>query len=322
MKRKVKLSTLLNIGLALALVLVVVFGYFYLRRQPPAPVEAPLAQVRRNLNQPPANLRNIYGPPSSPLRAPLAVWVAPNGRVYVADTDNNQVQVFDRDGKWIMKWGKLGRGQGEFWQPTGIIVRNNRVYVADNLNSRIQIFTLDGKYLGQIPDPTKHKGLEVGPLNFGADAQGNMYVATLGHEVLVFDRNDNLVRRIGRPGQGPGELEYPYSAAVDDQGRVWVADANNGRVQLYDGQGRFQMTFAGLVLPRGIAVDDLGRVYVVDAFQHKVFVMNQEGRQLFTFGERGVEEGQFNFPNTIAIGPDGRLYVADRENNRISVWGY
>lgn len=321
-KSKVKLSTVIIITLVLALIAVVIFGYMYLRRQAPAPVQEVVTRVREVTNQPPRPVRDIYGPPSSPLRAPLGVSVAPDGRIFVADSENNQVQVFDRNGKWLAKFGKLGRDAGEFYYPTGILVRNNKLYVADMLNSRIQILSLDGKYLGVIPDKQKHGNLTIGPLTLNQDKQGNMYVTTLGHEVLVFDKDDKFVRKFARPGEGPGEVNYPFGVAPDNDGNVWVADSNNGRIHEFDGRGRLIMSFGGLVLPRGMAVDSKGRIYIVDTFQHKVFVMNKDGKQLFTFGERGVEEGTFNFPNSVVLDNNDRIYVADRENNRISVWTY
>jgi sugar lactone lactonase YvrE len=63
---------------------------------------------------------------------------------------------------------------------------------------------------------------------------------------------------------------------------------------------------------------------VIDTFSHliRVYDLEQGGRQLFTFGQRGVGNGEFNFPNDLAIDAAGRLYIADRENNRIQVWGY
>jgi len=78
-----------------------------------------------------------------------------------------------------------------------------------------------------------------------------------------------------------------------------------------------------LALPRGIDVDKNGRVYVVDTFQHKVQVYDgkDRGKALFTFGDKGTENGQFDYPNGIAV-KGNRFYVTDRENNRISVFAY
>ncbi len=320
--KKVKLSTVVIISLILALIVLVVFGIMFFKRQVPQPVQEISQRVREATNQPPRPLRDIYGPPSSPLRAPLGLSIAPDGRMFVADSENNQIQVFDRNGKWLAKFGKLGRDQGEFYYPTGVLVRDNKLYVADMLNSRIQILGLDGKYIGVIPDKEKHGNLTVGPLTLSQDNQGNMYVTTLGHEVLVFDKSDKFVRKFARPGEGPGEVNYPFGVAPDNNGNVWVADSNNGRIHEFDARGRLIMSFGGLVLPRGMAVDSRGRIYVVDTFQHKVFVVNNEGKPLFEFGERGVEEGTFNFPNAVVVDGSDRIYIADRENNRISVWTY
>ena|GEM_PF-1364954 len=321
-KRRVRWQTLLNVVLGLLLLGLLILGYFFLRRQPPAPVEAVAQPVREALNRPPRPVLDIYGPPSSPLRGPMSVTTGPDGRIYVADSENNQIQVFDRNGRWLKKWGQLGRKEGEFWYPVSILFRQGKVYVSDMLNSRIQIFDPEGKYLGQIPDPQKHKDLEIGPLALGMDREGNMYVTTLGHYVLIFDREDQPVARIGRAGAGPGELNYPHGVAVDSRGRIWVADSNQERVHLYDRTGRVLASYGGFVLPRGMAADSRGRIYVTDTFQHKVLALDEEGRKLFEFGERGVEEGRFNFPNALWVDEQDRIYVADRANDRISIWQY
>jgi sugar lactone lactonase YvrE len=63
----------------------------------------------------------------------------------------------------------------------------------------------------------------------------------------------------------------------------------------------------------------------VDAVEQKVKVYDVSGSEpefLFAFGTWGIEDGQFNFPNDIALDDTGRLYIADRENNRIQVWSY
>ncbi len=78
-------------------------------------------------------------------------------------------------------------------------------------------------------------------------------------------------------------------------------------------------------LPRGLTIDERQRLYVVDAVGQDVKVYDLTGERpdfMFTFGEFGVEDGQFNYPNAIAVDGTGRLYIADRENNRIQVWTY
>lgn len=320
--RKISPGALLNIGLALMLVGLVGFGFFHLRRQPPPVSERFMAPGRPVPNEPPVKAGSIYGPPGSPLSSPLGLAVAPDGRVFVADSDNNQVQVFGPGGEGLTRWGKPGRGKGEFQYPVSVLIRNRRVYVADLFNGRVQIFDMEGGYLGVIPDPGKHGDLKIGPLALAQDRDGNLYVATQDHNVAVFDRDDNFVRRTGRRGRGSGELEYPFGVAVDGRGRLWVADSNNGRVHRYEPDGRLGLTIGGFLLPRGLAVDDRGRLYVVDMFQHQVIVADLDGRRLFTFGEPGAEDGKLDFPNAVAVGPRGRVYVADRENNRVSVWRY
>ena len=67
------------------------------------------------------------------------------------------------------------------------------------------------------------------------------------------------------------------------------------------------------------------RLYVVDPVAQTVKVYDvsaSEPKFLFQFGDFGQEDGQFNFPNDIALDAAGRIYIADRENNRIQVWSY
>jgi sugar lactone lactonase YvrE len=80
------------------------------------------------------------------------VLQAPNGDIFVADghdaTTNNRIIKFDKNGKYLMEWGKLGKGPGEFNSPHGLAMdKEGRLYVADRSNSRIQIFDQNGKFL-------------------------------------------------------------------------------------------------------------------------------------------------------------------------------
>ena len=78
-------------------------------------------------------------------------------------------------------------------------------------------------------------------------------------------------------------------------------------------------------LPHGAYMDGRDRLFVADATDHNVKVYNVAGDRpvfLYAFGEEGQRDGQFNYPNDVALSGNGKLYIADRVNNRIQVWSY
>ena len=72
-------------------------------------------------------------------------------------------------------------------------------------------------------------------------------------------------------------------------------------------------------------MDSKDRLFVADATAHNVKVYNASGDRpvfLYSFGEHGPYDGQFNYPNDVVMSSDGKLYIADRANDRIAVWSY
>src|SRR5262249_20121611 len=94
---------------------------------------------------------NQPGEDETHMNQPNDVAIAPNGDLYVSDGyGNNRIVVFDKTGKFLRAWGKLGSGQGEFSQPHAVVLDSKgRVYVADRNNARIQIFDDRGKVLDE-----------------------------------------------------------------------------------------------------------------------------------------------------------------------------
>jgi len=159
--------------------------------------------------------------------------------------------------------------------------------------------------------------------------QGKIFVTDSADRVVnVFDVPAGRFYRIGEAD--PGALAKPLGLDVDRSGTVFVADASAKAIQMYDSAGRYLRKIGGPEQFRRLssvtADPALPRIYVVDiggvqSEEHRVRVFDtQTGQHLFDFGARGTGPGEFNLPRDLAVGKDGRLYVVDGGNFRVSVF--
>lgn len=258
----------------------------------------------------------------STVNGPLAVAVGTN-RVYITDSKGHRINVYDKKGKYLFSFGQEGTKEGEFVYPNALALDSqSNIYVGEFQNQRIQIFEPSGKYLRTI---STFMGTVITPLAI-AIHNDFLYVADRSGQILVMSLEGQYIRKFGQPGSTPGLLNYPNGLAVSADGRLFISDSGNSRVQVFTTGGRYLETLDTsqyeLGLPRGIAVDDLGQLYIVDTFNHNVLVYDEDLKYQFSFGDRGMEEGQFNFPNGITVDSDYKIYVTDRENNRVQVYSY
>lgn len=300
-----------------------VFGFFYFVRQM-NPLEVLIP--RTNADSPPQPLYMLDGGEADGFSRPLGVTTDGSGRIYVADSANNRIAVFNPSGKFLFSIGKFGYGEGELNYPTSVAIsKDGLVVVSDFHNRRIQVFDSKGEFVRMFPADAEEPLM---PTVLAIGESDVIYVSDVGsQQIISFTVEGEELGRFGSPGGGEGQLNYANGLAVDRKGkRLFVADSNNARVQAFDKDGNILYVLdstAGMVNPRGVAYDEKrNALYVVDTFGHRVFVFDKEQQLVRTFSSRGVGQSELNFPNGIHVDSRGRIYITDRENNRISVWGY
>jgi sugar lactone lactonase YvrE len=249
-----------------------------------------------------------------------AVGVATDSRdrVFVFCRSEHPVIVFDRGGAFVGSWG-----EGLIVRPHGIhIGPDDSVYLSDDLDHTIRKFTPDGKLLLTLG--TRGVGSDTGceksdyrtirrvagpfnqPTNMALAPDGSMVVADGYGNARVhhFSSDGRWIRSWGEPGSGPGQFHLPHGIAVDRDSRVYVADRENSRVQIFDSTGRFLTEWTDLSRPTEVFIAAGGK-----------------GEDVVYISEIGYRCGLF--PGMVAPpNPAGSsLSIWTRDGKRITRWG-
>jgi DNA-binding beta-propeller fold protein YncE len=158
-----------------------------------------------------------------------------------------------------------------------------------------------------------------------ADAQGHLYVLhrpAHGNPVVVLDAQGNLLRSWGQ-----GMFKIPHGIRIDPGGNIWTVDAHTSMVYKFTPEGQPLLAISVGDVPescRGfcgatdVAFAQNGHVLVADGYGNaRVIEYDAGGRKVREWGKRGSGPGEFHVVHAIAVGPQGHVYVADRENGRL-----
>ncbi|XP_012814662.1 tripartite motif-containing protein 2 isoform X3 [Xenopus tropicalis] len=209
------------------------------------------------------------------------VAASTNGKILIADSNNQCVQIFSNDGQFKSRFGIRGRSPGQLQRPTGVAVHpSGDIIIADYDNKWVSIFSADGKFKTKIGS-----GKLMGPKGVSVDRNGHIIVVdNKACCVFIFQPNGKIVTRFGSRGNGDkqfaGTLDGPHFAAVNSNNEIIVTDFHN----------------------------------------HSVKVFNQDGEFILKFGSNGEGNGQFNAPTGVAVDSNGNIIVADWGNSRIQVF--
>lgn len=288
----------------------------YARRRETFPLGVASSSVSRTFS--------ISGPEDQPLDKPMGVAVSQANRLYVTDSGKDRVVVFDADGKFLLSFGQGDSEEGRLKNPTYLALdKREKVYVTDLDSKTVMVFSSEGTFLGEVW-PDNDREFKWTPLALTFDREGNLYLSDiLEHRIIVLKPNREIKMTIGREGREEGRLFYPNGIAVDTNGRIFVADSNNSRVQVFDAEGKFLWATDIEGLPRGVALNRRGLLYVANTLEHRLEVYSVAPGKLFLrsmIGELGSSEHGLQFPNGLAVDSDDRVYIADRGNSRVQIW--
>jgi DNA-binding beta-propeller fold protein YncE len=235
-------------------------------------------------------------------------------RVFVFNRGEHPVIVFDRNGEFQGSWG-----DGRFVRPHGIAIGpDDAVYCTDDVDHTVRIYAPDGRLLSTLG--RSGQGADTGvidvdyrtirrvgppfhrPTNVALAPDGTLYVADGYGNARIhhFSAGGVLLHSWGSPGSGPGQFNLPHGIAVDGEGRVYVADRENSRVQLFASTGEYVGQWTDVVRPTEVFVDAEGTVFVA---------------------EMGWKAGLFPWQQPPPDAPAGRLSLFDRSGRRLARWG-
>jgi sugar lactone lactonase YvrE len=159
-----------------------------------------------------------------------------SGRLYVADTAEHRIHIFERDGSLAGSIGRRGSGDGEFNYPTYIWhTPDGRLYVTDSLNFRVQVFDAQGGFAGKFGRQGDGTGDFARQKGVATDRYGHVYVVdALFHGLQIFDTTGRLLLPVGERGRERGEFWLPTGIFIDsDDGEmIYIADSYNQRIQV------------------------------------------------------------------------------------------
>lgn len=225
-------------------------------------------------------------------------------------------------GEVIAQWG-----EGTFVMPHGLTVdHQDNVWLTDVGLHQVFKFDAGGTLLmtlGERGVPGKDESHFNMPTDVAIAPDGSFYVSDgyVNSRITKFSHEGEFITSWGTRGASPGEFDVPHSIALDSQGRIYVADRGNARIQIFDEAGQFIAEWKGPSLgrPWAVRIDATGNIFVVDGGDQKEFwpdrarvlKLDSNGNILASFGSYGKAPGQFIWPHTIAVSRDGALYIGE-----------
>jgi hypothetical protein len=246
------------------------------------------------------------------------VKVDKEDNIWVTDKGSDMIIKFNPEGRVVMVFGRKQEASDEGTEPLR--------------HPKPPLPPVDGMFR-QVTDVTW-------------DPAGNTYISDgyINSRVAKVDKDGKWLKSWGEPGDGPGQLNTPHSIAADAQGNIYVADRGNGRIQVFDGEGKLLRIITidvpvpadaqpaignkpgpnvkGTMAPGApwtvcITPGPTQYLYTSDAYPGRIYKLTLDGKVLGWLGQAGKQPKQFGWIHEIACPSENELYVGELLNWRV-----
>lgn len=270
----------------------------------------------------PRELHHFALPAEGPrMPAPRSIHMTADGRRIVLD-DLGRVLVLDADHELIRSWWMPDYEVG---RPEGVCeLSDGRIAVADTHYHRVVLFDQAGNVLSMFGEHGEGPGQFIYPVKITQDDAGNLYVAEYGgnDRVQKFTADGRFILSFGAFGTGEGEFQRP-SGLVWHEGKLYIADAFNSRIQVFTDEGEFVGILddpdhpLALDFPYDLALGPDGLFYAAEYNADRMSVFTMDGKLVGRFGTPGRGLGQLVTPWGLAVDDRGVVWIADTGNHRV-----
>jgi len=260
-----------------------------------------------------------------------------NEYLIVTDEDNHNVVMYDKKGSCIRTIGEgEGEQNGQFDHPFFVLVEKDEIFVADSYNHRIQVLNAyDGKFLRTIG---KGEGRAPGELMYpqGMTIIGNRLYISEGsgdhsnNRISVFHhQTGDYLFSFGSTGFSQSQFDDPVGITSDDNGRIYIVDCNNDRIQIFNEEGVYIDQYGGksgisdqgeLDGPISIIIRQ-AEMFISECNNDRISIWDiKNGNYLRYFGTSGKEIGQFHRPYGMTLTSHYELVICDQYNHRLQIF--
>ena len=247
------------------------------------------------------------------INRPMYIAFSHNGDMFVTSETKHCIHVYDSSGKKKTTIGSEGSCELQFNEPQGIAITGDVVYVAEFRGNRIHKLTTRGEFLGIFGESGSVIGQFNGPFDIKVIPDGKVYVADRGNSrVQVFHPDWTYSHVIDGNVSGDGRFSCPEVLAFDLSGNVYVGAYGSSSVTIFTPSGQFVCEYdkSHTIKPEGIAIDPSGYSLVNSYSNGTLSIFDPSGRFIHSVGG-------FSYPFGVSVSPDGSVWVADRDNNRL-----